>query len=44
MLSPSYPSAEYPKDAEHVTIYHDMDYFAAWPFNHGFKAFRTANC
>lgn len=35
----AYPSAEYPKDAQHITIYYDKDYFSAWPFNHGFKAF-----
>ena len=29
----------YPADAEHITIYYDEGYFAAWPFNHGFKAF-----
>ena len=39
MPSPVYPSAEYPRDAQHITIYYDQDYFAAWPFNHGFKAF-----
>ena len=30
---------EDPADAEHITIYFEPDYFAAWPFNHGFKAF-----
>lgn len=34
-----YPPTRYPADAEHITIYYDRDYFAAWPFNHGFKAF-----
>ena len=34
-----YPSAIAPKDAEHITVYYDSDYFAGWPFNHGFKAF-----
>ncbi len=35
----NYPPARYPADAEHITIYYDREYFAAWPFNHGFKAF-----
>lgn len=39
MPSPAYPPAQYPQDAEHITIYYDTNYFAAWPFNHGFKAF-----
>lgn len=39
MPSSSISSAEYAKDAEHITIYYDKDYFAGWPFNHGFKAF-----
>ncbi len=39
MPSPSYPSAEYARNVEHITIYYDKNYFAAWPFNHGFTAF-----
>ena len=39
MPSPSYSSAEYARNIEHITIYYDKNYFAAWPFNHGFKAF-----
>ena len=39
MTSARYPGAIHPADAEHITIYYDKDYFAAWPFNHGFKAF-----
>ncbi len=35
----NYPAARYPKDAEHITVYYEPGYFAAWPFNHGFKAF-----
>lgn len=35
----SYPRAEHPRDAEHVTIYYDRAEFAAWPFSHGFWAF-----
>ncbi len=34
-----FPPAQYPADAEHITIYYDQNSFAAWPFNHGFKAF-----
>ena len=34
-----YPPAQQPADAEHITIYYDQGYFAAWPFNHGFRAF-----
>ena len=36
-----YPAAEHPKNMQHVTIYYDRQEFAAWPFNHGFKAFST---
>ena len=39
MTAINYPSAIHPSDAEHITIYYDKYYFAAWPFNHGFKAF-----
>ena len=39
MPSPSYPSAEYARNVEPITIYYDKNYFAAWPFNHGFTAF-----
>ena len=39
MPATAYPAAVYPKDAEDISIYYDKDYFAAWPFNHGFKAF-----
>ena len=39
-MSPvNYPPAQYSSDAEQITIYYDQEYFAAWPFNHGFKAF-----
>lgn len=39
MTTVDYPPPQKPTDAEHVTIYYEPDYFAAWPFNHGFKAF-----
>ena len=42
MADVNYPPATYPSDAEHITIYYDKDYFAAWPFNHGFKAFSSS--
>ena len=32
-------SATRPPDAKHITIYCERNYFAGWPFNHGFKAF-----
>ena len=39
MTEVSYPAARAAADAEHITIYYETDYFAGWPFNHGFKAF-----
>ena len=39
MTAVHYPAPSYPADAEHIAIYYERDYFAAWPFNHGFKAF-----
>ena len=39
MLPVAYSPAEFPNDAEHIFIYYDENYFAGWPFNHGFKAF-----
>lgn len=34
-----FASAVYAADAEQITIYYDNEYYAAWPFNHGFRAF-----
>lgn len=34
-----YHAPRHPADAEHFTVYYDRNVFAAWPFNHGFKAF-----
>ncbi len=39
MTTDRYPLALRPADVEHITIYYERDYFAGWPFNHGFKAF-----
>ena len=39
MTGVDYPAARAAADAEHITIYYEPDYFAGWPFNHGFKAF-----
>ena len=34
-----YPRPQHPTDAEHFTVYHDPEYFAAFVFNHNFWVF-----